>query len=163
MRGRAVFPPEEECGPCIPWEEQPLRWRLFYELRRIVTLVGVGGTDSEGLFGPGCWVNRLVVLRVYLVLLAKLGGRRPDVSPTCIVVRLKMGHYDRGYYKLVVNMELVDHRVPDGVKLRGAVVVRQREVVAATIAGRVIGINPSEAVQWLVDVAKVVNQKAHRY
>ena len=56
-------------------------------------------------------------------------------------------------------MVLVDHCVPNSMKLFRAVVGREREVVAAAISCRVVVIDSAEAVQWLMDVTKVVDQE----
>lgn len=57
-------------------------------------------------------------------------------------------------------MEFVDDGVPDGVELISRVVVLQREVIATSVTLRVISVDSGESVEWLVDVAEIVDEEA---
>ena len=57
-------------------------------------------------------------------------------------------------------MEFVNDGIPNSVQLTGRVVVLEREIVTATVASRVIGVNSAESVQGLMNITQIVDEQA---
>lgn len=64
------------------------------------------------------------------------------------------------YYKLVVNVELVENGIPGSVELRNGVVIFQGEGVATAVASREIWVYTAQRVHRLMNISQIVDQKA---
>jgi hypothetical protein len=63
-------------------------------------------------------------------------------------------------YKLVVNMELIQHRVPNSMKLFGTIMAWEFEIIATTITSREFRVYSAERMKWLMNVSKIMDQKS---
>ena len=59
-------------------------------------------------------------------------------------------------------MELVEDGIPSGMELFDTIVARQREVVATTVTRGEVGVDSGQRVKRLMDISKIVDQKAKR-
>ena len=64
------------------------------------------------------------------------------------------------YYKLVVNVELVENGIPGSVELSNWVVVFQGEGVTTAVASREIWVYTAQRVHRLMNISQIVDQKA---
>ena len=64
------------------------------------------------------------------------------------------------YYKLVVNVELVENGIPGSVELRNGVVIFQGEGVTTAVASRKIWVYTAQRVHGLMNISQIVDQKA---
>ena len=64
-------------------------------------------------------------------------------------------------WKFRVFVEFINYRVPDSVEIVRRVVVLQLEAVASSVTLRVLIVDSSGVMQWLVHVTYDVNEQSH--
>jgi len=85
-----------------------------------------------------------------VVLLHKHNGNISKVLPVAVIE-----------WKVSVSGILVSDGVPNGVQVRCSFAGWQVDRITSAIALRVLGVNSGGGVQWLMDVADVVDEEPH--
>lgn len=118
-------------------------------VRRDVWVNDVLG-DQEGLVGPLDGVEVVGVLVRDLVLLLQGLSKSGEFIPFAV-----------SEWKFGKAGEFVDHGVPDGVQVGGSLLCWKIHEVAAKISLHMLMVDFSGGVEWLVDVAQVVDEEPH--